>query len=295
MLWAIYIALGGFGGAVIADMSLPGTTQTQPGAGGDLLGDPDVAAALAAIARAGESGVDVLAPPAPTTPDWNKLAAADDNVPGGTRSYQTPGSGQATLVSWNFATGDRSGHLAVTGANMLASASLGVNAGATLTPTGPVQLNVGLNGSENGAWNSLLSSQVALGKMKLTASGTYADKIGTQTDAGQLGYSVTAGSDLTDQLSVNGALNWSRADTSATDSRGYHGAVHLNRDLGSDLKLTGELGVSASGPQSWVLAPQGYATTGLQWAPGGSSVVSATLTDQSGTYRLAAAAGHTFE
>jgi hypothetical protein len=256
-----------------------------------LAADPELAAALSAIADAGAAGVDVLAPPPPATPDWNQLAAAETHATLTRRHYQAPGGGTATLASWSFGDGEHSGHLAVTGANMASdnSASLGLNAGATVKP-GPVQLDFGLNGNDSGAWSGRVSSQMSVGKVQLTAASNYGATLGTPTDSGQLGYSLSASSSLTDQLSVNGALSWTRADLSLTDSRGYHGAVHLSHDLGRDLRLSSEMGVSASGDDSWGLQPQAYAMTGLNWTPRGGAAVSASITDQAGAFSLATAA-----
>lgn len=255
----------------------------------------EVAAALTTIANASAGGDDVLALPPPAAPDWNQRAAQADAVAPSGPPYQTPGNGSATLGAWTYAGGNRSANVAMTGSNLASdgSATVGMNAGAALTP-GPFQFNAGLGGSDSGAWNGLAGSQLALGRTKLNASSSLGGTIGTPGSA-QMGYAVSASDDVTDQISVNGGLNWSRPLTSDIGNWACQGALHLNHDLASDLKVIGELGVAANGADCWQVSPQAHATTGLLWTPGGGSAISTTLTDPfNGGYTLVTAASRPF-
>ena len=258
--------------------------------------DPEVAAALTTIANAGAAGVDVLSAPPPAEPDWNKLAAEADRVATSETQYQTAGKGMSTLAAWAYAGANRSANVSMTGSNLVSDdfATLGANAAATFTP-GPFQFNVGMGGSDSGAWNGLAGSQLALGALKFNASSNLGSTIGVP-GAGQMGYAVSASDDLTDQVSVNGGLNWSRPLTSDLGNWAYQGALQLKHELTGDLKLVGELGVAASGPDYWEVSRQAHATTGMQWTPGGGSAISATFTDPfNGNYTLATAASRPFD
>jgi len=254
-----------------------------------------VAGALTTIADSGAGGDDVLSLPPPDAPDWNQRAAEADGVASSERAYQTPGKGSATLATWTYTGGSRSANVAMTGSNLASdnSATVGMNAGATLSP-GPLQFNAGLGGSDSGAWNGLAGSQLALGSAKFIASTSLGGTIGTPGSA-QMGYAVSASNDVTDQVSVNGGLNWSRGLTSDIGSWACQGALHVKHDLAGDLKAVGELGIAAGGPDCFEAQPQAHAMTGLQWTPGGGSAISASFIDPfNGTYTLATAASRPF-
>lgn len=257
----------------------------------EMRSDPEIASALAAIAQ---SGADGLAPPPHTAPDWNRLAAGTLGVSRGT-TYRTAGNAE-TLATWGSDEGKRSARLAVTGNNLLSptSAVLGVKAAASYVP-GPYTVGLDWTGSQSGAWNGIASSQISAGNLKLGASGSFASSVTNLVGSGQVGGSVSASSAVTESLSLNGALNWSRGLTGTTDARGYTGTAQLSQPLGSDLKLVGTATVSGGVATIWAAPPQVLGNAGLQWTPSDGPAVSATVSDQlGGSYRLAMGANRSF-
>jgi hypothetical protein len=206
------------------------------------------------------------------------------------------GDDPTTLASWNYADGNRSGHVSVVGSDFDSdnSASLSFNANASVA-TKPFQFSTALTGDDSGALNWLATSQYSFGKVKLTASGNYGSTLGAVGDTEQVGYGLSASTSLTDQLALNGGINWAHAEASPDDTRGFQGALHLTRQLDSNLKLTGELGVSGTGVDTWATPAEPYGSTGLEWTPGGGSAISASFTDNaSGQYSLATALNRQF-
>ena len=258
----------------------------------DLFDNPEIAAALAAIAQ---PGVNALAPPMSPPPDWNALVAAANHFsPPVPPAYRRPGNAE-TLASWTGDVGEGSAHLAVIGNNLLSNATwLGVQAGASYAPA-PFAFGMDVNGDQSGAWNAAASSQVAAGVLKFAASGRFASNIRSLVGSGQVGGSVSVSSAISESLSLDGALNWSRGLTSNSDVRGYQGTARVSRALGSDVKLIGTATVSGGASNTWVAPPQVYGSAGVQWTPGGGPALSASISDQfGGDYRLAMGASRPF-
>jgi hypothetical protein len=243
----------------------------------NLLADPRVIAALS-----------------PPRPDWHRPTTKRPH-PGGTPAARKTLGDSETLMKLNASLGPGSGHLAITGTGLNShAAALGFNAGAAYKP-GPVQFDLGLNGTQSGSWNALATGKLNAGKLTFTATRSESGSLETGLAPGQLAASVAANSDITAGLSLHGTLNWSRNDGSATDTRSYSGGIDLSHDLGTELKLIGNASVTGSGTDTWLAMPAVSGSAGLQWSPGGGPALSASISDQiGGSYHLSMAVARPF-
>lgn len=109
------------------------------------------------------------------------------------------------------------------------------------------------------------------------------------------GCGIGASTTIFNLVTLDGGVSWAHAEARAADTGSYHGTIQMSRQLAQDLKLTGELGVSASGQDMWATPADPYGTTGLQWSPGGGPPISASLTDHAdGEYSIATALNRQF-
>jgi len=261
----------------LAASAAPAVAASGPVQPADLLDDPRVVAALS------------LKPL-----DWSHLSTKRYHPTAAPSTYKTPGDNE-TLASWSGDVGPGSGHLALTGAGLDSNAAaLGFNADAAYAP-GPVHFDLGVNGSQSGSWNALATGRFNAGKLTFTATRSESGTLNAGLSPGAIGASVTANSDIAAGLSLNAALNWSRSDGSADDTRSYQGGVAVTHDLGSDLKLVGSASITGSATDSWLATPLVSGSAGLQWAPGGGPALSAAVSDQIGSsYQLSMAAARSF-
>jgi hypothetical protein len=243
----------------------------------DLLDDPRVVAALSL-----------------PHPDWQHLSTKRYHPAAASSTYKTP-SGAETLANWDAKLGPGSGHLAITGTGLDSrAAALGFNAGAAYAP-GPVHFDLGITGSQSGNWNALVTGRLSAGKLTFTASRSESGTLDAGLAPGQLAAGVAADSEIVAGLTLHGALNWSRSDGSADDTRSYQGGIAVSHDLGSELKLVGNASVSGSGTDTWLASPLVSGSAGLQWTPGGGPALSAAVSDQlGGSYQLSMAAARSF-
>jgi hypothetical protein len=243
----------------------------------NLLADPRVVAALS-----------------PPRPDWHRPSTQRPH-PGGTPAARKTLGDTETFMKLDASLGPGSGHLAITGTGLNShAAALGFNAGAAYKP-GPIQFDLGLTGTQSGSWNALATGKLDAGKLTFTASRSESGSLETGLAPGQLAASVATNSEILSGVTLHGALNWSRNDGSATDTRSYSGGIDLSRDLGTELKLIGNASVTGSGTDTWLAMPAVSGSAGLQWSPGGGPALSASISDQiGGSYHLSMALARPF-
>jgi hypothetical protein len=235
--------------------------------------------------------VAALSPP---RPDWHRPTTKRPH-PGGTPAARKALGDNETLMKLATSLGSGSGHLALTGTGLTShAATLGFDAGAAYLP-GPIRFDLGLTGSQSGNWNARAAGKLDAGRLTFTASRSESGSLETGLAPGQLAASVAGSSEIVAGLSLHGALNWSRHDGSATDTRSYSGGIDLSHDLGTELKLIGNASVAGSGTDTWLAMPAVSGSAGLQWSPGGGPALSASISDQiGGSYHLSMAVARPF-